>query len=275
MKKFLILSIAVLNSFYGQAQHSKKHVVNEEIRKAIETGVFDGLVEPTDPDETAFYTPKVPRVIPKNKNGIPSDAIVLFDGTSFEEWERGGKNKKVTWKLDKKEKSMTVDRGNSKKGTSIKTKKKFGSIQLHIEWRSPIKITENEQKRGNSGVFLQGRYEVQILDNNNNETYANGQVGAVYKQSAPLAMASVPTGEWNTYDIIFHEPKFENGKKIKSGTITILHNGILIQDHFKIKGSTAFRGWPKNKAHAKESIVLQDHQNPVSFRNIWVRELKD
>lgn len=158
----------------------------------------------------------------------------------------------------------------------IQTKQSFGSMQLHIEWRSPAEIQGENQSRANSGVFLQSRYEVQVLDNNDNPTYVNGQVGSIYKQSIPLAMASVPSGEWNTYDIIFHAPEFdEAGERTKAGTITVIHNGVLIQDHFVLEGTTEYIGWPKNIAHGKAPLKLQDHQDNsrVSYRNIWVREL--
>lgn len=220
-----------------------------------------------DPKLTEVWEPKVPKVIPY-KNGVPSDAIVLFDGSGFSNWT--GKNDTVGWTLNE-DGSMTV----KPKTGGIKTKQDFGSVQLHLEWKSPIDIIDKKgQKRGNSGVFIQGRYEVQVLDNNNNETYSNGQVGSVYKQSIPLAMASVPTGEWNTYDIIYHQPEFDTkGNVIKKARVTVLHNGVLIQDHFEIQGPTVFRGKPSYKAHGKGPIFLQDHGDLVSYRNIWVREL--
>ncbi len=158
----------------------------------------------------------------------------------------------------------------------IRTKQSFGDVQLHIEWSSPKEIMGKGQSRANSGVFLQERYEVQVLDNNNNPTYVNGQVGSIYKQGIPLAMASVPSGEWNTYDIIYHAPKFDAlGRITKKGSITVIHNGVLIQDHHKILGTTAYIGWPKNIRHGKAPIRLQDHgdNSRVSYRNIWVREL--
>ena len=158
----------------------------------------------------------------------------------------------------------------------VQTKKNFGSVQLHIEWRSSKEIRANGQNRSNSGVFFQNRYEVQILDNNNNDTYVNGQVGAIYKQAIPLVKAPSETGNWNSYDIIYHAPKFNSEDKIvASATITVLHNGVLIQDHVTIKRTTEYIGWPKNKAHGKAPIKLQDHgdNSGVSYRNIWVREL--
>ena len=134
----------------------------------------------------------------------------------------------------------------------------------------PAKLTTD------SGVFLSGMYEIQVLDNNNNDTYVNGQVGSIYKQHVPLAMASVPTGEWNTYDVIYHAPVFEKGQKVKSGTITLIQNGVLIQDNVEIKGTTPYVGWPKNPVHGKGPLKLQDHgdNSRVSYRNIWVRELE-
>lgn len=223
-----------------------------------------------DPKLTEVWEPQPPKVVPATKYKAPSDAIVLFDGTNFDQWS--GKNNTVSWALNP-DGSMTVQ----PKTGGIKSKKEFGSIQLHLEWKSPIDIVGKKgQKRGNSGVFLQGRYEIQVLDNNNNTTYVNGQVGSVYKQSIPLAMASVPTGEWNTYDIIYHQPKFNaQGTVVKKATVTVLHNGILVQDHFEIQGPTVFRGKPSYKAHGKGAIFLQDHGDLVSYRNIWVRELKD
>lgn len=223
-----------------------------------------------NPKETEIWEPQPPKVVPATINQAPSDAIVLFDGQNFDAWT--GKNNTVAWTLNP-DGSMTV---HPKTG-GIKTKQHFGSMQLHLEWKSPIDVVGKQgQKRGNSGVFLQGRYEIQVLDNNDNKTYANGQVGSVYKQSIPLAMASVPTGEWNTYDIIFHQPKFDaDGKVIKKATVTVLHNGILVQDHFEIQGPTVYRGKPSYKAHGKGPIFLQDHGDLVSYRNIWVRELAD
>lgn len=224
--------------------------------------------EKIDPKLTEIWEPKVKKVIPGYNNAPPSDAIVLFDGSDFDSWT--GKGDIVGWVLNE-DGSMTV----KPKTGAIKTKQSFGSIQLHLEWKSPLDtIGKKSQKRGNSGVFLQNRYEIQVLDNNDNETYSNGQVGSVYKQAIPLAMASVPTGEWNTYDIIFHQPEFdENGKVVKKATITVLHNGVLIQDHFVIQGPTVYRGEPSYKAHGKASIRLQDHGDLVSYRNIWIREI--
>lgn len=227
--------------------------------------------EPTEPVQTEIWKPRVPIVTPGVNNRAPSDAIVLFDGSNFDEWISTGDSTRVKWILNK-DGSMTVKNQTG----NIQTKKKFGSMQLHIEWKSPKEIQGENQSRGNSGVYIQKKYEVQVLDNNNNDTYVNGQVGSLYKQSIPLAMASSATGEWNIYDIIYHAPEFDSdGNKTKSGTLTLLHNGILVQDHYKIKGTTEYIGWPKNLPHGKAPLMLQDHgdNSRVSYRNIWLREL--
>jgi hypothetical protein len=227
--------------------------------------------EPTKAKETEIWEPKPPIISIDVHTKIPSDAIVLFDGTNFNEWTSSIDSTAVNWILNS-DKSMTV----KNKTGDIQTKRNFGSVQLHLEWRSSKEIRANGQSRSNSGVYLQNRYEVQILDNNENDTYVNGQVGSIYKQAIPLAMASSKTGNWNSYDIIFHAPKFNSEDKIvAAATITVLHNGVVIQDHFTIKGTTENIGWPKNNAHRKAPIKLQDHgdNSGVSYRNIWLREL--
>lgn len=237
----------------------------------VTTFAFGQEKEPTTPEATEFYEPVPPRVIPGKNNAAPSDAIVLFDGKDFDQWISSVDSTAVKWHLNA-DGSMSV---NDKTG-NIQTKNNFGSMQLHIEWKSPAEIQREGQNRANSGVFIQQRYEIQVLDNNDNPTYTNGQVGSVYKQAVPLAMASVPTGEWNTYDIIFHAPEFSRGGNIvKPATVTLLHNGVLIQDHFIIEGTIKYIGWPKYEAHGKAPIMLQDHgdNSRVSYRNIWVREL--
>lgn len=228
--------------------------------------------EPTEPEGTEYYEPKVPEVRPGEEYGDPpSDAIVLFDGKSLDNWISSKDSTAAKWHLND-DGTMTV----ADKTGDIQTKQEFGDIQLHIEWKSPLPVQREGQNRGNSGIFLDGLYEVQVLDQNDNPTYVNGQVGSIYKQGPPLAMASKPTGEWNVYDIIYHAPEFnEEGGKIKSGTVTLLHNGIVIQDHTEIKGTTPYIGWPKNPSHDKGPLKLQDHgdDSRVSYRNIWVREL--
>jgi len=227
--------------------------------------------EPAKPEETEIWKPKPLIVNPYKKNGVPSDAIILFDGQNFDAWISSKDSTEVKWILNT-DGSMTV----KDKTGDIQTKKNFGSIQLHIEWKSSKENTATGQNRSNSGLFLQNRYEVQVLDNNANDTYVNGQVGSVYKQSIPLVNASVATGEWNSYDIIYHSPIFDkSGIKTQSATITVLHNGVLIQDHFEIKGTTEYIGFPKNESHGDAPLKLQDHydNSRVSYRNIWLREL--
>lgn len=227
--------------------------------------------EPTKPEETEYYEPMVPVVVPGKDGAPPSDALVLFDGSNLDAWISSKDSTAAPWHLNKNV-SMTV----KDKSGNIQTKQSFGDMQLHIEWKSPDEVQRAGQNRANSGIFLSGIYEIQILDNNDNTTYVNGQVSSIYKQGPPLAMASVPSGEWNTYDIIYHVPKFNaKGGKIKSATVTLLHNGVLVQDHTEIKGTTPYIGWPKNVAHGKGPLMLQDHgdDSRVSFRNIWLREL--
>jgi len=197
----------------------------------------------------------------------PSDAIVLFDGTDLSQWE-GENGRPARWKIEGG--AMVVN------GTgSIRTKRSFGDCQLHIEWATPAQVEGEGQGRGNSGVFLMERYEVQVLDSWQNKTYYHGQAAAVYKQAAPLVNASRPPGQWQSYDIIFHAPRRDAaGQVVKPATITVLHNGVLVQDHFEILGTTYHDQSPHYEKHPdKAPISLQDHGNPVRFRNIWIREL--
>jgi hypothetical protein len=221
--------------------------------------------------------PLPPVVTPGDKPGAPpSDAIVLFDGTaeSFAaNWTdtKGGPSK---WKV--------VDGAmeSVRRAGYVQSKQEFGSCQLHIEFATPSEVKGTGQGRGNSGVFLMGTYEIQVLDSYENQTYADGQAGALYGRSKPLVNASRKPGEWQSYDIIFHQPKFDDdGKVIKRATFTVLHNGVLIQDHTVLSGGTGWAGphaASEYKAHAdKLPLKMQDHGNPVRFRNIWVRPLKD
>jgi hypothetical protein len=244
----------------------------KEAENVVDTNeVSEEPQEPTKPEETEIWEPKPKVVTVDTKTKIPSDAIVLFDGSNFDEWISSRDSTEVKWNLNG-DGSMTV----KDKTGDIQTKRNFGDVQLHIEWRSSLENSATNQNRSNSGVFLQNRYEIQVLDNNDNDTYVNGQVGSIYKQAIPLAKASSKTGDWNIYDIIYHAPEFDSdGNKTKSATITVLHNGVLIQDDVEIKGTTEYIGWPKNEAHGDAPIKLQDHQDNsgVSYRNIWVREL--
>ncbi len=271
LKNVFIMPVMALVFFSCQEKVNVEPIVEKETKeKVIIHQEYIGT-EPTKPEETEFYEPVPPVVRPGALGAPPSDAIVLFDGTSFDGWISSKDSTAVAWHLNK-DGSMTV----KDKTGDIQTKENFGDIQLHIEWKSPAEVERDGQNRANSGIFLNGLYEVQVLDNNDNDTYTNGQVASIYKQHTPLAMASVPSGEWNSYDIIYHAPEFNDaGEKIKSGTITVIHNGVLVQDHVELKGTTPYIGWPKNPAHGKGPLILQDHgdNSRVSFRNIWLREL--
>ncbi len=220
------------------------------------------------PELTEKWKPIPPVVTPGDGTAPPSDAIVLFDGSNLDQWvDKAGAA--PGWKLE--EGIMTVVPGTG----DIRTKKGFGDVQLHIEWRAPVGISRSGQDRGNSGIFLQSRYEVQVLDCYMNTTYPNGQTGAIYKQHIPLVNACLPPGEWQVYDIVFTAPRFrKNGTLFSPATITVLHNGVLIQNHVTVQGGTVYTGLPEYEPHDLEQpLLLQDHDNPVSYRNIWIREL--
>lgn len=272
MKKLFILGMLCSLVFSSCQEKVKEEVLPVvEGKDAVIVHEEYTKPEPTKPEGTEYYEPKVPVVGSGTNGNVPSDAIILFDGSSLDGWIHIQDSTAAKWHLNK-DGSMTV----ADKTGDIRTEQEFGDIQLHIEWKSPLPVQRDGQNRANSGVFLNGIYEIQVLDNNENDTYVNGQVGSLYKQGAPLAMASAPTGEWNVYDIVYHAPEFNaEGGKIKSGTITVFHNGVVIQDHTKIKGTTPNIGWPKNPAHGRGPLMLQDHgdDSRVSYRNIWLREL--
>ncbi len=204
-----------------------------------------------------------PKVVTPGEHGSPpSDAIVLFDGHDLSQWEGGD------WRVKD---GVAISHGGD-----IHTKKSFGpDYQLHVEWAEPEKVEGNGQGRGNSGVFLANRYELQVLDSYDNPTYFDGQCGAIYKQSPPLVNACRKPGEWQTYDIVFESPRFERNKVSKPGHVTVLQNGILIQDHTELLGSTSWDQPPTWDPHSKaQPVRLQFHGNPVRFRNIWLREIK-
>ncbi|HWF18603.1 MAG TPA: DUF1080 domain-containing protein [Verrucomicrobiae bacterium] len=196
----------------------------------------------------------------------PSDAIVLFDGKDLYEW-LGHDNTTPKWTVTNG--VLTV----LPKSGYLHTKRTFGDCQLHVEWATPQVVVGDSQGRGNSGIFLQGRYEIQVLDSFQNKTYYDGQAGSVYRQYPPLVNACRGPGEWQTYDIIYHAPRFDaDGKLTQPASVTVLQNGVLVQDHVAIKGNT-MSDHPTYTAHGKAPIELQDHGNPVHYRNIWIREL--
>ena len=223
--------------------------------------------------------PLPPVVTPGNPAGFfapPSDAVVLFDGSeqSFKTHWTDTKGNPSQWNV--------VDGAleSVKKAGYIQSKESFGSCQLHLEWASPAKASGEGQGRGNSGVFLMGQYEVQVLDSFENQTYPDGQAGALYGRSKPLVNACRKPGEWQSYDIVFHRPVFDDkGAVVRRATFTVLHNGVMVQDHTVLSGGTGWMGphaASEYKAHAdKLPFALQDHGNPVRYRNVWIRELKD
>lgn len=226
------------------------------------------LAQQPRPEDTEVWEPVPEIVTPGAGTAPPSDAIILFDGADLSQWESHSGNP-APWEVS--DGAMTV----VPKSGAIQTKQAFGDCQLHIEWRTPEVINGEGQGRGNSGIFLMGNYELQVLDSYNNLTYPNGQAGSIYKQHIPLVNACRSPGEWQSYDIIFKAPEFnEDGAVSKPARVTVLHNGVLIQNHVKIKGSTVFIGSPGYEPHADRlPLSLQDHGNPVNYRNIWIREL--
>jgi hypothetical protein len=230
------------------------------------------------PEDTEVWKPIPPVVTPAKVAGdAPSDAIVLFDGRNLDQWVSTLDKSPAGWTVA--DGVITVDKAHG----NIETKRPFHDYQLHLEWRIPADITGSGQARGNSGVFLastgprdQG-YEVQIVDSFENATYVNGQAGSVYKQHPPLANASRKPGEWQAYDIVWRAPMFgADGALTKSATVTVIHNGVLVQDNAVLAGETVYIGKPAYKAHGRAPIKLQAHGDPsapISFRNIWAREL--
>lgn len=216
---------------------------------------------------TEIWAP-VPKSVNINQQGIPSDAIVIFDGSNFSalQSENGSK---VLWDLHDEIMTVTPDTGD------IVTKESFCDAQFHVEWRAPIeRYGKSNQEWGNSGLKIQERYEVQILHSVDNPTYVNGQAGAIYKQFAPLVNASLKAGEWQTYDIIYKAPRFNQQNQLVSPAyITLLHNGVLVQNHAELQGKTLNVGDPRYLAHGCAPLKIQEHTATVSFRNIWARKL--
>jgi hypothetical protein len=201
----------------------------------------------------------------------PSDAIVLFDGKDLSRWRNQKGDGPAPWKVS--DGYFEVVKGAG----IIQTAQSFGSCQLHLEWASPQPAEGRDQDRGNSGVYLMMQYEIQILDSYQNETYPDGQAAAVYGQYPPLANASRPPGEWQSYDIAFRAPRFDaGGKLLRPARVTVFHNGVLVQDAVELTGPTEHKARPPYEAHPDElPLFLQDHGHPVRFRNVWIREIAD
>lgn len=241
------------------------------------------------PELTEYYSP-VPPVVAAPAQGVPSDAIVLFDGTTLDPWEPAMAGS-LPWRVengamvvvsgkaspeDAARLTATPGRRPDSKYGGIRTKREFGDVQLHLEFRTPAEVKGKGQGRGNSGVFFMGLYELQVLDSYDNPTYVNGQAASIYKQHPPLVNASRPPGEWQTYDVVFIAPRFApDGSLASPARVTAFHNGVLVQHNVTLAGPTEYQGTPKYHPHAaKLPLILQDHGNPVAFRNIWVRELQ-
>lgn len=230
-------------------------------------------------EDTEFYTPVPPVVTPGMACGMaPSDAIILFNGKDLSQWVlTKDTNKLADWKVD--DGILTVNKPSG----NIQSKRSFMDYQLHIEWRIPKEIAGSGQGRGNSGLFLASTgsgdsgYELQILDSYNNATYVNGQAGSIYKQYPPLVNANFPPGVWQAYDVVWTAPRFNDDGSLKSpARVTVMFNGILIQNNVALKGPTLYIGHPVYKAHGASPIKLQAHGDksiPLSYRNIWIRPL--
>lgn len=201
----------------------------------------------------------------------PADAIVLFDGNDLSRWQSD--DGPARWKVENG--AMEVVRGSG----SIETREGFGDVQLHVEWAAPLPTADEGRYPGNSGVYLMDRYEVQILDSYRDRAkiYADGQTAAIYGQHPPIVNASLPPGEWQTFDILFRRPRFDaNGRVIRPARMTVLHNGVLVQDNVELTGPTAHQQRPPYEAHPDRApLMLQNHDSPVRFRNIWIRELPE
>ncbi|NJB85195.1 hypothetical protein GGR26_000940 [Lewinella marina] len=224
----------------------------------------------TDPKATEFYEPVPPKVKPGSQLGeAPADAIILLgEGADASEWVSVKDGGPAKWTSEGN--ALVVNPGTG----DIATRRKFGDMQLHVEWKSPAEPDKQGQQRGNSGIFLQNRYEVQVLESEGSDTYTNGQAGSIYKQTPPLVNALKPQGEWQSYDIIYNAPHFnKDGMLTRPAYVTVLMNGVVVQNHFEIKGPTEYIGLPHYVAHGDDVIKLQDHSNKVAYRNIWVREL--
>jgi len=221
------------------------------------------------PELTEIWSPVPPKVEPGKILGQPpSDAILLFNGHDLSGWE-GGKGGPAGWAVENGE---LVD---VPKAGDIRTTQVFGDIQLHVEWMVPVLPPDRKgQDRGNSGIYLQGLYELQVLDSYDNPTYVNGEAGSIYKQSAPLVNSLKPAPHWQVYDVVYYAPRFYNaGSLAEPARVTVFLNGVLVQSSFLIKGPTEYRGIPVYKPHGDGPILLQAHNNSVRYRNLWVRKL--
>jgi hypothetical protein len=272
IKNAAVFSLVMLMLFVG-CTVNQAAMEGEKIQKIqyVETETGKWLVHDVNRPAPPIITPGTEST-QETIGRAPSDAIILFDGNDLSGWvsERGGAAK---WLVRDGYMEAVKHAGG------VKTKQAFGSCQLHVEFATPSIITGKSQGRGNSGVFLMSTYEVQILDSYENKTYPDGQCAALYGRAVPLVNACRKPGQWQSYDIIFHRPFFKGNKVVKKATFTVFHNGVLVHDHVELQGGTGWLG-PHAVTDYKPNedklpIMLQDHDNPVRFRNIWIRELKD
>jgi hypothetical protein len=241
-------------------------------------GTVMAFAQQAKPEDTETWEP-IPKVVTPGATfkDAPSDAIILFDGKNLDEWVQNADGSPAKWNVADGILTVNKQYGN------IETKRKFNSYQLHLEWRVPANITGSGQARGNSGLFLASTgkgdagYELQVLDSYNNKTYVNGMAGSLYKQAIPLANPGRKPGEWQTYDVIWNAPVFNEDGTVKTPAhATVFFNGVLVENNFELKGPTLYIGKPEYKAHGACPIKLQAHgdkSEPLSFRNIWIREL--
>jgi hypothetical protein len=263
MKKLLIFSFMLFTYAYSSGQEQQK-TAPPPPRPAGPEKMTPGMTEIWDPEVKIIHPGAT-------DSDAPSDAIVLFNGNDINsEWtdNQGNPSKWIV-----QDGALVCVSGSG----VIKSKRKFSNFQLHIEWKTPSEVSGDGQGRGNSGVFLQELYEIQVLDSYNNRTYRHGQAGSIYKQYAPLVNASRKPGEWQSYDVIYTAPTFniDTTTYYTPPRVTVLHNGVLIQNNVSLRGPTEYIGIPEyfiNK-HGHGSLVLQDHGNPVAYKNIWIREL--
>ncbi len=227
------------------------------------------------PELSEVWTPVPPRVLPGSRGGAPSDAVVLFDGKGLDAWRMASDpTRPAPWMLANG--VMTVAPGSG----PIATAESFMDFQLHVEWQVPAGLGGKGQQRGNSGVFLGSTgtgsegYELQILACDDNPTYANGQAASIYKQHSPLANACAPAGQWQSYDVVWTAPRFRaDGTLLSAARVTVLHNGVLVQNNVALAGETVYQGAPSYRAHGALPVKLQDHGDAVNFRTIWLRPL--
>lgn len=278
MRTALLLSLAVSIAMLtgcGSQQASEK--IETEKPKIAKVEKKPSKYQYVDTDTGRWLIHDInrpaPPIITPDEPGKPfTDVIVLFNGEDLTGWtdRKGGPSKWIV-----KDGVMESVKGSG----PVKTEQEFGSCQLHVEFKTPTPVKGSSQGRGNSGVFLMNEYEIQVLDSYENLTYPDGQCGALYGRAVPLVNASRRPGEWQSYDIIFHRPIFKDGKVVRKPRFTVLHNGVLIHDNVQLEGGTNWRGPHKisdYRVHGDEGpIALQDHGNPVQFRNIWIRKLED